>query len=103
MSDPNFPCENHLKRKFEELPGQAAIADRPRNKRRGSFRLEFVISRECQPDSADGSSINIARPSSAPPTSVTPSSTIRAADIAMPVNSKIPFNLPAPKGTLITH
>ena len=46
MSDPNVPRENHLKRKFEELPGQAAIADRPRNKRRGSFRLEFVISRE---------------------------------------------------------
>ena len=52
---------------------------------------------------ADGSSINIARPSSAPPTLITPSSTICAADIAMPVTSKILYNLPAPKWTLIAH
>ena len=51
------------------------------------------------PESTDSTSINIARPSSAPPILIT----IRAADIAMPVGSKIPFNLPAPKGTLVTH
>ena len=41
------------------------------------------------PESADGTSINMARPG-APPTLITPSSTIRAANIAKPVTSKIP-------------
>ena len=86
MSDPNDPRENHLKRKFEELPDQA---DRPRNKRRGGLRLEFIISREISTWIADGGSINIARPSSAPPTLITPSSTVCMADIAMPVTGKI--------------
>ena len=53
--------------------------------------------------STDGTSFNIARPSSAPPILMTPSSTIRAANIAMPVTSKIHFDLPAPKRTLIAH
>ncbi|KIJ98823.1 hypothetical protein K443DRAFT_680410 [Laccaria amethystina LaAM-08-1] len=67
MSDPIDPRENLLKRKFEQLPDQVTIADRPRNKRR------------------DGSSsISIAHPSS---TLITQSSTIRASDIAMPVTS----------------
>jgi len=44
MSDSSDPRENHLKRKFEELPDQVTIADRPRNKRRGGLRLEFIIS-----------------------------------------------------------
>ena len=43
MSDPNDSRENHLKRKFEELPDQNTIADRPRKKHRG-LRLEFMIS-----------------------------------------------------------
>jgi hypothetical protein len=45
MSDSNDPRENLLKRKLEELPDQVTIADRPRNKRRGGSRLEFLISR----------------------------------------------------------
>ena len=44
MSDPIDPREHHLKRNFEALPDQATIADRPRNKRRGGLRLEFMIS-----------------------------------------------------------
>ena len=95
MSDPNDTRENHLKRKFEELPDQVTIADRPRNKRRGVHDL--VLPDKYQPESADGSTINIAHPSSAPPTLITPSSTIRAADIAMPTTGKIPSNLPARK------
>jgi len=55
------------------------------------------------PESADGTIINIAGHSSAPLTLITPSSTIRATDIAMPVTSKILSNLPAPKWTLIAH
>ena len=53
--------------------------------------------------STDGSSFNIARPSFASPILMTSSSTIRAANIAMPVTSKIKFNLPAPKETLTAH
>ena len=55
------------------------------------------------PESADGTSINIARLSSASPTLITPCSTIRATDIAMPVTSKILSNVPAQKWTLIAH
>ena len=96
MSDPNDPRENHLKRKFEELPDQNTIADRPRNKHRGGLRLvhDLVLPDKYQPEAADDSSINTVRHSSAPPTLITPSSIICAADIAMPVTSKI---LPAPK------
>jgi len=47
------------------------------------------------PESADGTSINIARPSSALPTLINQSSTIHVANIAMPVTSKAFFNLPA--------
>ena len=95
MSDPNDSRENHLKCKFEELPDQNTIADRPRNKHRG-LRLvhDLVLPDQHQPQSADDSSINIVRHSSAPPTLIAPSSIICAADIAMPVTSKI---LPAPK------
>ena len=91
MSDPNDSRENHLKRKFEELPDQDTIADRPRNKHRGGVRLDhdLVLPDKHQPESADGSSINIARPCSAPPTLITPSSTSGAADIAMPFTGKI--------------
>ena len=45
------------------------------------------------PESAGGTSVNIARPSSAPPILVTQSSTILAGNIAMPVTSKILFSL----------
>ena len=94
MSNPNDPRENHLKRKFEELPDQVMITDRPCNKRRGGLRLEFMIS---------WSSIDLARLSFALPTLITPSSTIHAADIAMSVTSKILSNLPTWKWTLIAH
>ena len=43
MSHPNDPRDNHSKRKFEELPHQVMIADRPRNKRRGGLRLVFIV------------------------------------------------------------
>jgi len=66
--------------------------------KKASMRLLSPI-----PESADGTIINIAGRSSAPLTLITPSSTIRAADIAMPVTSKILSNLPAPKWTLIAH
>ncbi|KIJ93835.1 hypothetical protein K443DRAFT_111439 [Laccaria amethystina LaAM-08-1] len=59
MSDPNDPRKNQLKCKFEGLPDQVTTADRPLSKR----RVGLI---------------------SAPPTSITPSST---ADIAMPVTS----------------
>ena len=62
------------------------------NLKKAFMRLHSPI-----PESADGASINIARPGSAPPTLITPSSTIRAADIAVPVTSKILYNLPAPR------
>ena len=90
MSDPSDPRDIHLKRKFEELPG-LTIAERRRNKRRGGVRVHDLML------PADGSSINIAHPSSAPPTLIIPSSTIHATDIAMSVTSKILFNLHAPK------
>ena len=44
MSGLNNSRENHLKRKFEELPDQVTIADRPRNIRRGGLKSEFMIS-----------------------------------------------------------
>ena len=46
------------------------------------------------PESADETSLNFSHLSSAPSTFMTPSSTILAADIAMPVTSKILSNLP---------
>jgi len=49
------------------------------------------------PESADGTSINIACPSSAPPILITQSLTIHTANIAMLVTSKIFINPPAPK------
>jgi hypothetical protein len=45
MSDPDGPRGNHLKRKLEEFPNQLTIADRPRHKRHGGLRLEFMIPR----------------------------------------------------------
>jgi hypothetical protein len=60
MSDPNEPRKNHLKPKFEKLPDQVTIADRPRNKRRGGLSIhDLVLPDIYQPESADGSSINI--------------------------------------------
>ena len=53
------------------------------------------------PDSVDGTSVNIGR-RSAPPTLITPSS-IREADIAVPVTSRILFNLTAATRTSIAH
>ena len=53
-----------------------------------STRLHSLI-----PESVNGTSINAAHPSSAP-TLITPSSTIRVADIAMPVTSEMPIFLP---------
>ena len=55
------------------------------------------------PEPADITSIHIARSTSVRLTVVTPSSTIRAADIDIPVTGKILFNLPAPKRTSIVH
>ena len=89
MSDPTDPRENPLKRKVEALPDQVTSADHPRNKRYGGLRLEFMIS--CYQINIDLS------PSPAPPTLITPSSTISAVDIAMAVSSKIHSNLPSPK------
>ena len=100
MSDPHAPCGNHLKRKFEELPDQVTITDRPLNKHCGGLRLEFVLPDKYQPESADGTSVNIPHSGSALPTLITPSSTIHVADIAMQVTSKILFNLSAP---MFTH
>ena len=53
--------------------------------------------------STDITGNDLVRPSCNPPIMVTPSSTIRAADIAMPATSKIIFNVPGPKWTLIAH
>ena len=55
------------------------------------------------PESADESSLNFSHLSSAPSTFTTPSSTILAADIAMPVTSKILSNLPDQNWTSIAH
>ena len=55
------------------------------------------------PQSVDIASNDLARYSSDPLILIPPSSTMHAADIAMPVTSKILFNLSAPKRTLITH
>ena len=55
----------------------------------------------CQ--STDIASNDLVRPTSDPPILITPSSTIRAADIATPVTSKINFDIPAPKWKLIAH
>ena len=48
-------------------------------------------------ESVDGNTINIARPGPGPLILTTPTLTIRAADIAMPVIGKILLNLLAPK------
>ncbi|KIJ95350.1 hypothetical protein K443DRAFT_683081, partial [Laccaria amethystina LaAM-08-1] len=53
--------------------------------------------------SADIASNDLARHRSDPPILMAPSSTIPAVDIAMPVTSQIPSNLPAPTSTSITH
>ena len=55
------------------------------------------------PQSADIASNDLSRPSSDPPNLITPSSTIRAADMAMPVTSKILLDLPTLKWALIAH
>ena len=55
------------------------------------------------PEFAGDTSINLARPSSAPPILMTQASTIPTANMAKPVTSKILFSLPAPKRTLIAH
>ena len=62
-----------------------------------------MLRNKYQPESADGSGINIARLSSAPPALITPSLMVRAADITMPVASTILSNLSAPKRMLIAH
>ena len=67
-----------------------------------SLKKAFTRLHSPIPASADGSGINIARPSSALPALITPSSTIHA-DIAMPVTSKIFFDFPIPKWTLMAH
>ena len=53
------------------------------------------------PESADRTSINIDRLISAPPPLIAPSATVHAADISMPVTSKILCHHPAPKWRLI--
>jgi hypothetical protein len=66
--------------------------------------LKKAIKRPRSPmPQSDFTSNDLTRPRSDPPILITPSSTIRAADIAMPVTSQIPSNLPAPKSTSITH
>jgi hypothetical protein len=60
-----------------------------------SMKKAFTRILSPMPSFADDISIYTAHPSSAPPALITPSSAIRAADIAMPVTSKILFNLPA--------
>jgi len=49
------------------------------------------------PQSGKITSVNLARPSSAPPILITPSSTIPAADMAMPITGKITFCLSSTK------
>ena len=88
MSNPNNPHENHLKRKFEELPDE--VTEHPRNKCYDGLRSEFMIL--CYQININLSTIS---PSSAPPISITQSSTISTVDIAMAVSSRIYFNLPA--------
>ena len=68
-----------------------------------SLKKAITRSRSRTPQSADIASNDLARPSSDPPILMTPSSTIHAVDIAMPVASKMPFNLSAPKWISITH
>ena len=59
MSDPNNPRENHLKRKFEELPDE--VTDHLRNKPYDGLRSELMIS--CYQININLNSIS---PSSAP-------------------------------------
>ena len=61
-----------------------------------SLKKAIARSRSPMPQSTDIASNDLARPSSDLPILITPSSTIRAADIAMPVTSKIPSNLHSP-------
>ena len=89
MSDPNDPRESHLKCKFEELPKSRLLT--------AHVVYDLMLPDKYQLESADGISINIAHPSPALPTLITPSSARPVVDIAMPVTSKILFNLPAPK------
>ena len=77
--------------------GRAGSANFPFLKLLSSLKKAITRSRSLMPQSADIANNDLARPSSDPPILITPSSTIRAADIAMPVNSKILFNVPAPK------
>ena len=63
----------------------------------------IIRSRSPMSQSVDIASNDLARPSSDPLILITPSSIMRAADIATPVTSKIFFNLLAPKWTLIAH
>ena len=62
-----------------------------------SLKTAITRSRSLMAQSADIVSNDLARPSSDLPILITPSSTICAADIAMPVTSKMVFNIPAPK------
>ena len=41
MSDPNNSCENHMKRKFKELPDEVTITEH-HNKRYDGLRSEFM-------------------------------------------------------------
>ena len=67
------------------------------------YSLKKAFTRLLSPLPEPANGIIIARPSSGPSILITPSSTICAADIDMPVTSKIPFHLPAPRSTLIIH
>ena len=84
-----------------QLPSCRLMMSIPTNRRflKPFSYLKKAITKSRSPmaQSADIASVDLALPSSAPPILMTPSSTIRAASIAMPVTSKIHFDLPAPK------
>ena len=89
-----------------QLPSCRLMMSIPTNRRFlkpfSYLKRAFTKSRSPMAQSADIASDDLARPSSAPPILITPSSTLGAANIAMPVTSKIHFDLP-PKWTLIAH
>ncbi|KIK00092.1 hypothetical protein K443DRAFT_679455, partial [Laccaria amethystina LaAM-08-1] len=67
-----------------------------------SLKKAITRSRSPMALSADITTNDLARPSSDLPILTTPSSTIRAAEIAIPAISNIPFNLSAPNSDLPT-
>jgi hypothetical protein len=68
-----------------------------------SLKKAITRPRSPLPQSTDITSKDLARPRSDLPILITPSSTIHAANIAMPVTGQLHSNLPAPKSRSITY